>query len=77
MKPNRERHYTFNPYGLDIIDPKWKTYGLVAGEVVRKIQPAHAPKNGTMDHCYVQSVASGQWCLVSEHSLSRTSGSGG
>ncbi len=42
----------FDPVGIDIFDRKRNT--PTPGAIVTVTQPYGCPKNGTMDHCYVQ-----------------------
>jgi len=46
--------FTFQPVGLDLWDRR-KTQPE-PGQKVIKVQPRGCPKNGTMRHCYVQTV---------------------
>ena len=51
--------YTLKPVGLDSWDARVKPH---AGCIVRKVQPGHgAPRNGTMGHCYVERVDTGEF----------------
>lgn len=60
--------FVFEPVGFDLFDrrpnqPK-------PGTLVRKVQPAGCPRNGTMGHCYVEEVETGRFCgLVLVNSL--------
>ena len=45
---------------------------IATGEIVRKIQPAGCPRNGTMGQCYVERVSDGEFLgLVCVNSLVR------
>ena len=67
-----KKQFVFSPVGLDIFDrrpnqPK-------AGTVVVKCQPAGAPKNGTMGHCFVEDAETGKFYgLVLLNSLKEVS----
>lgn len=52
------REYLIEPVGFDAFDPRVRNY---AGRRVVKVQPAGCPKNGTMGHCYVQTVDTGEF----------------
>lgn len=43
----------WNPVGVDIWDSRFK---LPIGTLVRVIQPQGCPKNGTMSHCYIETI---------------------
>lgn len=47
------RVYEYHPVGLDLFmanDP------VPAGTLVRKTQPPGCPRNGTMGHCYIETL---------------------
>lgn len=62
--------YTLNPKGLaDLTDKRVMTH---KDAEVRKVQPYGCPRNGTMGHCYVERVDTGQFIgLVLETSLEK------
>lgn len=43
----------WNPVPLDILDSRFE---LPIGTKVRVIQPSGCPKNGTMGHCYIETL---------------------
>lgn len=45
--------YVLSPVGLDAWDPRVLPF---RGLHVRKTQPHGCPRNGTMGHCYVETV---------------------
>lgn len=47
--------YIFVPAGMDIWDRS--KYAPEPGRIVRKVQPHGCPKNGTMKHCYIETIA--------------------
>ena len=60
--------YRFEPVGWDIYDAHANT--PPAGTVVQKYQPFGCPKNGTMNHCFVQDAYTGRkYGLVHQNSL--------
>jgi hypothetical protein len=60
--------YRFEPVGWDIYDAHANT--PPAGTVVQKYQPFGCPKNGTMNHCFVQDACTGhKYGLVHQNSL--------
>lgn len=51
--------YTLNPVGLaDLTDKRVMAH---KDAEVRKIQPYGCPRNGTMGHCYVERVDTGEF----------------
>ena len=52
------RTYIIEPVGFDAFDDRVRHY---AGRRVRKVQPFGGPKNGTMGHCYVETVDTGEF----------------
>lgn len=62
--------YTYRPVGIDLWDPKSRAQ---AGQRVRVTQPYGCPKNGTMGHCYIESLAGEFLGLVLCNSLASKS----
>lgn len=63
--------YVFDPVMFDQFFPT--ANAPAPGTLVRKVQPPHAPKNGTMGNCYVQPIDSDDapFALVMVKSLRR------
>jgi hypothetical protein len=53
------RVYTFEPVGFDIFDRRANQ--PKRGARVVKTQPHGCPRNGTMGHCYVEDVETGEF----------------
>lgn len=61
--------YTLDPVGFDLFTERVLAH---AGATVRKVQPFGCPRNGTMGHCYVERVDTGEFIgLVLLNSLKR------
>jgi hypothetical protein len=60
--------YVLEPVGLDAWDSRVRPF---AGQRVVKVQPRGCPRNGTMGHCYVETVDGDFVGLVLVNSLRR------
>lgn len=64
--------YEFHPVGLDAWEKR--PHHPVPGTRVRKTQPHGCPKNGTMEHCYIEGADTGEFLgLVLVNSLVKVS----
>ncbi len=64
--------YTFQPVGIDAYDSGAIWRGRVEpGAEVRVMQPYGCPRNGTMAHCYIESMDGEFIGLVLEASLTK------
>lgn len=66
---NGKTVYVFEACGWDRFDRR--SYTPDDGTLVQKTQPAGCPKNGTMKHCYVQTLEGEFLGLVHQNSLRR------